>query len=262
MLNPTSLSLCLDAQNRVVSICCLLLFQCCVLYCIYLLCYEKCDQPQDMLLSSFSLMDNDSPSSHAAHSLESESTSEPYICRDLKQIKLIFLIITSSGYLCSWILILFKSFNVTKYNTYTSVNWSSLFCFLVSIDYLWQLSVLTLVLYIVFVALGAPILSSIEETLYCVCTISTLAKQPFLYVHRKSIVERTNMGRLEAFNLIILFPIATLFGGWLGAIFQPLDWGTKWQIYPFPIILGSLLTFTVGTFCILCRLFLCAVYKQ
>ena len=274
---------------------CLSFFQGCVIYCIYIICFEKCNR-------------NISPSSASStpsfennySTLESDSET----CLELKQIKLVFSVIVSSGYLCSCILNFVEiALSASKYKLHhnkkegneisTKKNtdfdvmisrdrwkneWFTLVSFLFSFKYFWHLSITTLLMYIVFVAIGAPLFSSIEQTIYCACTLSTLCNQPYLYLWPRFLKsdisihschanleshssDERNPVYLQKYINITSYSMITVFGGWLGAIFLPLDWGTKWQIYPFPIVLGSLLGFTLGTFCTLCQALFWTIFK-
>jgi len=94
------------------------------------------------------------------------------------------------------------------------------------------------------VCFGAPIMSEWRETGSFCLLLTLLTVYPCLLIHGPnlsslmSVYTCTNVSPHSLFSLHII-SVATLIGGWAGAIPIPLDWDRDWQQWPISCCLGA-----------------------
>ncbi|XKL68682.1 hypothetical protein PGB90_006451 [Kerria lacca] len=106
-----------------------------------------------------------------------------------------------------------------------------------------------LVCYFFIVLFGANLIENIEETFVLSCTLSSLLLIPLYFycgVDALSLLILREKPSTLLHSSILYVCFSSVIGAWFGAFVIPLDWDRKWQIWPVPCVIGSLVGFTLG----------------
>ena len=109
-----------------------------------------------------------------------------------------------------------------------------------------------------FYCLAQSLLYLALGSFVALCGIFALGRAPFnvdtlslsVFLSSLAFVPRSAQLSGEVGNRVSLWPgSGALFGGWLGAITIPLDWGRPWQLWPLPIVTGAAFGYANGALC-------------